>query len=86
METVKDFSRALAQMKEWSNWVFNTVWNWLEKQFMHVAIQTPDENSKMSEPYLYMYIKNKETGKIKMRPRMPSMLDLLSDTWEISKQ
>ena len=62
----------------------NSKWNWLTKQNMFVAVQTPDDNSFMTEPYLYMQIeKNNEDVWVDITrvPRSPSRLDMFSDDW-----
>ncbi len=82
-----DFGVALRWMIDWHK-VCNKIWNGLSKQKMYVALQRPDENSKMNMPYLYMVVSKKVEGSDDfepaiMRPWTPSMLDLLSDTWEV---
>jgi len=44
---------------------------------MWIAIQTPDENSKMSLPYIYMY-----TAMGDQVPWVASQSDLLAEDWE----
>ena len=42
-----------------------------------ISIQTPDEKSKMSAPYLYV------TSRFGMVPWIPTMIELLSEKWQI---
>ena len=67
--------------------ITNTVWNGLDKQKMFIFVQRPDENSKMTKPYLYMEIMKYSdlVWEIIRIPRVPSMLDMFSDTWEASE-
>lgn len=82
------FWRAFQNMLDWEK-AYNKDWNWLDKQKMFVAIQFPDVNSKMTSPYIYMEVTKKEEYDWEIRevtnrrPRMPSMLDLFSENWEI---
>ena len=46
---------------------------------MHLALQTPDEDSKMTEPYVYM--KTAQGGLI---PWLCSQADLLAEDWELA--
>lgn len=48
-----------------------------------VQIQTPDENSKMTEPYIFMVIQNAEGVKPTQVPWVASQSDLLSEDWEL---
>ena len=45
---------------------------------MHVALQVPDQHSKMTEPYIYM--KTAQDGLI---PWLCSQADLLADDWSV---
>jgi hypothetical protein len=45
---------------------------------MYLALQTPDANSKMSLPYIFM-----KTADDKLVPWLASQTDLLSDDWEV---
>jgi hypothetical protein len=80
MESNKTFWESLNLMIKEGRKMYNENRNWLEKQEMFVAVQLPDENSKMNKPYLYMQVV-KKNGEISIRPRMPSMLDLFSEDW-----
>lgn len=44
---------------------------------MYVELQTPDEHSKMTLPYVYMY-----TAKGDLVPWLCSQTDLLANDWE----
>jgi hypothetical protein len=77
MHTTMTFEEALKMLKE-GNAVSQLDWNWLSKQSMCIKTQFPDENSKMTEPYLYMEIIPFDNI-IKRVPRMPSRLDMFSD-------
>jgi hypothetical protein len=45
---------------------------------MHIAIQNPDQNSKMTKPYIYML-----TAQGDYIPWLASQADMLADDWEI---
>jgi hypothetical protein len=45
---------------------------------MHLALQVPDENSKMSLPYVYMH-----TAQADLVPWLFSQTDLLALDWEL---
>ena len=45
---------------------------------MHLALQTPDEHSKMTEPYVYM-----RTAQGGLIPWLCSQADLLATDWEL---
>lgn len=44
---------------------------------MHIAIQTPDANSKMGVPYLYL-----KSVDGKLVPWAPSQTDVLAEDWD----
>jgi len=67
-----DFSRALTLLKEGLA-VSRTGWNG-KGQTIH--LQTPDENSKMSLPYIYI-----KTVDNKLVPWLASQTDLLAEDW-----
>jgi hypothetical protein len=46
---------------------------------MHVALQTPDDNSKMTLPYVYMM-----TAQGQLVPWLCSQTDLLATDWELA--
>ena len=48
---------------------------------MTIKAQIPDENSKMTQRYLYMVILDCKEG-TRMLPWMPSTLDLFARDWE----
>ena len=48
---------------------------------MYIEIQNPDENSKMTLPYIYM-----KTVDNKIVPWLASQTDILANDWEIYKQ
>lgn len=52
------------RMKKWSEDVF-------------IKIQFPDENSKMTAPYLYV------TSKFGLVPWNPTQIEILSEEWEL---
>ncbi len=43
---------------------------------VHIKVQTPTENSKMTAPYFYI------TSRFGMVPWIPTMIEMLSDEWE----
>jgi len=45
---------------------------------MWLALQVPDEHSKMSRPYIYM-----KTADDKLVPWVASQTDILADDWEL---
>ena len=47
---------------------------------MYLELQVPNENSKMSLPYVYM-----RTVQGKLVPWLCSQTDLLADDWEVSQ-
>lgn len=73
MET-KDFGWALQQLRE-TRKVQRTGWN---GKRMWIALQTPDDSSKMSLPYLYM-----KTADNKLVPWLASQTDLLATDWDV---
>ena len=74
-----DFSEALLALKK-NNRLYRVGWNgkrqWLE-------LQKPDENSKMSLPYIYMSIIVEDQDKCDRVPWLASQTDLLSNDWEM---
>ena len=46
---------------------------WGEDVF--ISIQTPDENAKMTAPYMYV------TSRFGMVPWIPTMIEMLSEEW-----
>lgn len=47
-----------------------------------VRIQTPDANSKMTDPYLYMEV-HEPDGSVIRFPWLPNQLHFFDNTWEI---
>ena len=67
-----DFSWALKQLKgKWR--VTRNGWNGKD---MYIHLQTPDTNSKMSLPYIYM-----KTVQGDLVPWLASQTDLLEEDW-----
>lgn len=48
---------------------------------MKLKAQFPDENSKMTHPYLYMVIPGCEEGERRI-PWQPAQVDLFAEDWE----
>ena len=69
------FGDALAYLKHWPGRKITRLgWN---GKGMWVALQRPDEHSKMGLPYLYM-----STVDGKRVPWLASQTDMLADDWE----
>lgn len=68
-----NFSQALLDIKDGKR-VTREGWN---GKNMHIELQTPDEHSKMSLPYIFMY-----TADAKLVPWLASQTDILSEDWE----
>jgi len=79
-----NFSAALEFIKKGGR-LTRTGWNGKE---LSIKLQVPDENSKMTKPYIYMIIPtsiydsstNKEFENV---PWLASQTDLLADDWEL---
>lgn len=69
---IQDFGWALKKLKEGLK-VSREGWN---GRGMWIALQSPDQNSKMTLPYLFM-----RTVSGKYVPWLASQTDLLSDDW-----
>lgn len=77
----------MANDPETIGWAVKQLWNrskvrragWNGKG-MWLALQVPDENSKMSLPYVYM-----KTADDKMVPWLCSQTDLLAVDWELAE-
>ena len=67
-----DFSQALLKVKEGLK-MSRSGWN---ASGMYIHLQVPNENSKMSLPYIYM-----STVDGKLVPWLASQTDLLSEDW-----
>jgi hypothetical protein len=71
------FSKVLEMMKKYRqhNLRFRrTGWNGKD---MYITLQCPDENSKMTQPYIYM-----KTADDNLVPWVASQTDLLAEDWE----
>lgn len=79
--SVQGFSWALKQVLLGKS-VMRSGWN---GSGMKLQMQTPDENSKMTHPYLYMTIPGCEEG-TRLLPWQPSQVDLFASDWEIYKE
>jgi hypothetical protein len=69
-----NFSEALTSLKS-GNLVYRKGWNGKD---MFLGVQIPDENSKMTMPYIYM-----ETSCGNTVPWLASQTDILSDDWKL---
>lgn len=67
-----DFGDAIFNLKEGKK-VARRGWN---SKDMYLELQTPDENSKMSLPYIYM-----STVDGKLVPWLASQTDMLAEDW-----
>lgn len=74
MEPLCDFSAALYALKDGIK-VSRIGWN---GKGMWLALQTPDTNSKMTLPYIYMY-----TAQGDLVPWLASQTDILAEDWVI---
>ena len=72
-----DFGEALSRLKAGRS-MCRAGWNG-KGQF--IALQTPDENSKMGLPYLYI-----STVEGKLVPWLASQTDLLANDWKYYKE
>jgi hypothetical protein len=68
-----NFSEALAALKNGER-MARTGWN---GKNMHIAIQRPDQHSKMTLPYFYMH-----TAQGDRVPWIASQTDILADDWQ----
>ena len=75
MEEQFDFGMALKRLKEGYR-VRRAGWN---GKGMWVELQTPDEHSKMTLPYLYL-----KTVDGKLVPWLASQTDILAEDWEMA--
>lgn len=67
-----DFGQAIKVLKEGGK-VAREGWNGKD---MHLALQRPDEKSKMTLPYIYMFTADKQ-----LVPWLASQTDMLSEDW-----
>ena len=80
MQSENNFSTALDELKKWKQ-VTRDGWNW---KWMYLELQTPDINSKMTLPYIYMVIPNQDENieePNNIVPWIASQTDLLSEDW-----
>jgi len=72
-----DFSEALRSLKKGET-VSRLGWN----KPHQITLQTPDENSKMTKPYIFMEIYSDENGVEWAKvPWVASQTDLLAEDW-----
>lgn len=76
-ETSMTFGEALIELKS-GGWVCRKNWN---GPGQYLRLQTPDEHSKMTLPYIYI-----RTVQGDLVPWLASQTDMLSDDWMISSQ
>jgi Protein of unknown function (DUF2829) len=69
-----DFGWALSQLKD-GKAVYRHGWN---GRGQHLFLQTPDEYSKMTLPYIYIY-----TVQGDLVPWLASQTDMLAEDWEV---
>lgn len=74
---MSDFSWAMDQLKHGGQLV-RQGWN---GNGMYCYAQVPDENSKMTHPYLVMFIPNCLEGN-RMLPWQPAQVDLFATDWQ----
>ena len=67
-----NFGQAIEALKQGKR-VARTGWN---GKNMHLELQRPDEHSKMTQPYIYMY-----TAQGDNVPWLASQTDMLSEDW-----
>lgn len=71
IELLKDYSRVYR--KAWGDGIY-------------LELQIPDENSKMTEPYIYLVRENESSEKqLTREPWVPTHSDLLKEDWEMVK-
>ena len=71
-----DFGQAITALKEGEK-VRRAGWN---GRGMWLALQVPDEHSKMQQPYIYICPVDGQ-----LVPWLASQADMLSDDWEITE-
>ncbi len=74
MEPMLNFGQALEHLKSGRR-VARTGWN---GKGMWLDLQVPDENSKMTLPYIYM-----KTADNQLVPWLASQTDMLADDWGV---
>lgn len=72
MDGTMNFGQAIERLKSGQR-VYRSGWN---GKGMWLALQTPDANSKMSLPYIYM-----KTADGKLVPWLASQTDVLAEDW-----
>ena len=72
------FSQALDRLKEGYPSIAMECW----QKGTTIKLQTPDENSKMTEPYLYIEFVE-EDGSVRRFPWIPNQMHFFDKTWEI---
>ena len=79
-----EFEEALKELKQGKE-ILNENWNGLHQKgrIMYLKLQSPDENSMNTEPYIVMVSGNCDNGGwvFKKFPWTPSCMDLFSDKW-----
>lgn len=71
-----DFGRAIESLKDGDK-VHRSGWN---GKGMYLELQTPDANSKMTLPYIYM-----KTADDNLVPWLASQTDILANDWDVLK-
>ena len=81
MESLFNFGEALELLKEGRK-VARAGWN---GKGIHIALQIPDENSKMTSPYIYIDTAGLQTDNEfapkSLVPWLASQTDMLADDW-----
>jgi len=72
-----NFGEALTLLKA-GQMVTRSGWNGADQ---YLSLQTPDEGSKMTLPYVYI-----RTVQLDLVPWLASQTDILADDWEIHKE
>ncbi len=77
------FGKAL-ELLETGNSVYRNGWNVTE---IFIKLQVPDEHSKMTDHYIYIYTTDLKTDNPsapkKLVPWLASQTDMLADDWEV---
>mgnify|MGYP001614980343 CR=1 FL=1 len=78
MPIATTFAEVIAYLKETplQNTAYREGWNGIGQ---HIALQVPDENSKMTLPYFYI-----STVDDKLVPWLASQTDMLADDWVLT--
>jgi len=76
-----NFSEALTELKSGHD-LTRTGWNGKH----NISLQEPDEESKMTLPYIYMEVDPKEDGvEFPKIPWVASQADILATDWEVEE-